>query len=226
MIEITVDQIIPYTQRCLVQHPLSIAYLNQRKITNPQLVSFGIGCSGDEGFIIKELDKKVYPNLITLPVMDEYGVLKGILTRKIISDGSSGSYFMVPLHEEVKHVLFGFRQAIRHIYQTGVVLLTEGSFDTLAIQTIIPQSCALLTASLSEKQAQTLRRYADRIIYVPDNDATGNAMAAKFQQWHGRNFKVNVVRLSPGYKDPSRWRQDDPESAKDFWVDVKETYFD
>lgn len=224
MYELTVDQIVPSTQNWLLNHEPALAYLKRRKINGKQLLLYGIGCSGP-GFKIKGTDLVVYSNLFTTVLMDEYGVKKGILTRKLSEDGAESVYFQVIWNEEAKHIVYGLQQCVEEVYRTGIVLLAEGCFDTLAIQPIITTSCGILTSTLSSVQVSILKRYAKRILFVPDSDKTGDRESEKFKNRHSRDFQVSIIKLPDGIKDPSKWRQEDPVSFLEFWEEVRDTYF-
>ncbi|MCB9666638.1 MAG: DNA primase [Myxococcales bacterium] len=117
----------------------------------------------------------------------------------------SAKYINSPEHSLFRkgEVLFGLHEARVAIRQHGVAVLCEGNFDVLALhQSGVRHVAAPLGTALTDMQVRLLRRFAERVILIFDNDAAGRkAMRNAYPHLSAIGLKAQVVMLPPG-SDP------------------------
>jgi hypothetical protein len=75
----------------------------------------------------------------------------------------------------------------------NVCLLMEGQFDAISIG-----GCAVMHSTISDEQAELLKRLQRRIIYVPDRDKTGLAVCDRALEL---GYNVSIPSWKEGIKD-------------------------
>lgn len=103
---------------------------------------------------------------------------------------SSSSIF-----DKTKH-LFGVKGVLRKAIEDGYIVLTDGVFDTLALNNAGINSAALLGSSLTEEHIAYLRMI-DTVYLAVDNDQAGLRLSKTLKRKH-HNF--NAIRFNK-YKD-------------------------
>lgn len=102
-------------------------------------------------------------------------------------------------------LLYGSHMARPSWRKGSPVLIVEGYFDVVAChQAGLTQAVGQLGTALTDVHARYLARYAEEADLLLDQDAAGmDAMRRAFLTLAGQGFKVNVVTLPEGIKDPS-----------------------
>lgn len=114
--------------------------------------------------------------------------------------------------------IYGLGFNLDLIYKYRLILLVEGMFDYFALEPYFKCAGVMLTAQPSQSQLEILKRYVDRIIFIPDADKTGLRAEEYMKRYVSYKFKINVLR--PQYKDLSKWRKENPTSFKEFFLNV------
>lgn len=113
--------------------------------------------------------------------------------------------------------LFGLHRGARAIRRSGFAILVEGYFDVIVLhQRGFSNAVAPLGTSLTEEQAQLLRRYVEKAIVCMDADAAGQAAAmraAGLLLEHG--LAVNIAPLPEGEDPDSFVRRGGAEAFKE-----------
>ncbi|MCP3025652.1 DNA primase [Halobacillus sp. A5] len=97
-------------------------------------------------------------------------------------------------------LLFNFDQARSSIRKTKSMVLFEGYADVLAAdQAGIHNGVATMGTSISDTQANLIKRYSDRVIICYDGDEAGTAAAAKAAKLLKKTgCQTNIARLPKG----------------------------
>lgn len=210
------ENFIAYSQHFLLKDKDAILYLKSRGVTSKQVADFKIGYSGP-GFKIGETE--VYAGYLIFPLVDEYGSVIGFSTKSV--KGGKG-YYKILFDETKEGFLFGINLAIEPMYNSRTVAIVEGIFDTINVQQFFPAVLGMITSGLRQKQKQVLDRYIERVIYVSDNDSTGQESRSKFLKYNATKYNITVPDYP--YKDPSEWYKNRPQEFKDFWTGLKEIF--
>lgn len=117
-------------------------------------------------------------------------------------------------HSEVKYLLstqLGFGKVnafygmwmMRWIYSMGFVLVVEGIVDCLWLWSLGIPAIALNGNTLTAFVARILKRFGYYVLFIPDNDETGE-IAIRY--WQKDVPKASVLKLDLG-NDIDRWRR-------------------
>lgn len=197
----------------LLSSGIAIQYLKQRKVTAQQVKDFRIGYSG-RGMEIE--GKKVFGGYLLLPLINRYQEVVGYITRSI--KGRKGYYKTFFDPEGSKGFMFGEHLALEPAYGASTLVVVEGVFDALSVQRYCPAVVAMLTSRLSKAQLNIVSRYVKKVVYVPDNDETGQESRENFLKYNSRKF--NIVTPQYNFKDPADWFTEDPEEFAKFWAGI------
>ena len=205
-------------------------YIKERKLTKTVCTNFGLGYAPEswnmlkdalnaQGFsdgelldagLIVENQKKPgnyydkYRNRLMFPVIDVRGNVLGFSGR-ILGDGQP-KYLNTPntLIFDKGRNLFALNLAKNS--KKDYIILAEGNVDVVSLhQAGFDSAVASLGTSLTEKQAQLLSRYTDRVIIAYDSDEAGTKAAERAIKIFERlQIEVKVLRFS-GAKDPDEF---------------------
>lgn len=221
-----------YAYEDLVTSPEAIQYLKSRKITSKQVDLFRIGYI-KYNYVLSDLTRvtddkqeeplKLYRGSLLFPLLDEYGELVGVLLRNLTPSGTQNPYTKIIFNKFdplAKKFLCGLYQSLDYVYTSKTILLTEGIFDMLAVQRYFPATAAILTANVSQEQKSLLKRYVDKILYVPDNDKTGRKASINIKKYFSDSFRITTLE-GYAYKDYSEWLKNDPKGFEVYFQDLK-----
>ena len=117
-----------------------------------------------------------FRNRLTFAILDNRDRPLGFGGRDLSGDEQAPKYINSPespiFHK--RSVLYGLNWARHQIRKEGSVLVVEGYTDVLALHARgLERAVAPLGTSLTEEQAETLSRYADRAFLLFDSDRPG-----------------------------------------------------
>jgi len=140
-----------------------------------------------------------------LPLHDPAGHVVGFQLRTPSHEEKDYSRFQIE-RSKAQAVLFGVRQAMPHIWETGEVYLVEGSFDLFPMARIRPNTVAVGTSRLMGRQREFVRRFADRVCFAFDMDEQGEMGFQKFRDDYGSELEVIRVTFD-GNDVADAWRR-------------------
>ncbi len=194
-------------------------YLNQRGYSVAEAEQFGLivprnkagaQAAGSSGYYDR------FRHRLMFPVSDSQGRIIAFSGRLLPEPEGheagtaplAAKYINSPEHPLFRkgEVLFGLHEARVAIRRNGVVVLCEGNFDLLALhQSGIHHVAAPLGTALTELQVKLLRRFAERVVLIFDNDAAGRkAMRSAFSHFNTIGLQAQVVMLPQG-SDPDSY---------------------
>jgi len=201
------------------------AYLEKRKVPKEAIEKFRIGhSSGREIF-----SAKLHPALLAkaglagesrdggqrdrmrgrlvLPITDLEGRVIGFGGRAL-EEGQQPKYLNSPETPVYKksNSLYAMSLAKDAIRKSGRAVLVEGYFDAIAPHARgISNVVAVLGTSLTTPQLRLLKRFAQVLLIVYDEDVSGNEAAVRSLDLASEEgFEVKIVRL-PGGSDPDEF---------------------
>ncbi len=125
-------------------------------------------------------DYDLFRGRLMFPILDLTGKVVAFGGR--VLDEGMPKYINSP-ESSIYHkgrILFGLYQARQSIRQTGDVLVVEGYFDQLALQRAgFPQAVATCGTALTADHARMLKRYAQRVVLLFDQDRAGRQATFK-----------------------------------------------
>lgn len=137
-------------------------FLYDRGITKAEIQKYSLGITTYEG------NKR-----IAIPILDEFGSAVGFSYRTIADakpkyiNSKNDSIFIK------SDILWGLSNIKNEIKNCGYLVLVEGYFDAIALQRYSIPAVAIMTASISEKQAELISKYTKNVIIFMDNDEGG-----------------------------------------------------
>lgn len=148
-------------------------------------------------------DYDLFRGRLIFPILDLTGKVVAFGGR-VLGDGMP-KYINSP-ESAIYHkgrVLFGLYQARQAIRQSGDVLLVEGYFDQLALQRAgFPQAVATCGTALTAAHARLLKRYAQRVVLLFDQDRAGRQATFKaMSALQDAGLPAAVIELPAG-EDP------------------------
>jgi DNA primase len=148
-------------------------------------------------------DYDLFRNRLLFPIQDLQGRIVAFGGR--VLDDSLPKYINSP-ETEVYHkgqTLYGLYQARDAMRQGGEALVVEGYFDVLALHRAgFPAAVATCGTALTAEHARLLKRYADKVLLIFDEDAAGRQ--ATFRAMDALlpvGLAVSVVAMPAG-EDP------------------------
>ena len=183
-------------------------YIKQRGISDEMVLQFKLGYSPPERNFLHEFLKKkgysdeflaksglfssryktipLFSGRLMFPIEDRQGRIVAFGGRALPDiqggDANTPKYINSPETEIYKkgQTLFAIDNAKPLMRQTKTVYLAEGYMDVIALhQAGITNSVAPLGTAFTDEQALWLRRWADSVILLLDNDEAGQKAAAK-----------------------------------------------
>jgi len=187
----------------LRQSPKAIEYLKQRGLTGEIARQFGIGYAPEDWTSLREAFNKDYDGAALLeaglviqndagrrydrfrdrvmfPIIDQRGNIIGFGGR-VIGQGEP-KYLNspeTPLFEKGRE-LYGLFQARQAIRESGVVVVTEGYMDVVALaQYGFASAVATLGTATTATHIQKLFRQSEKVVFCFDGDKAGRKAAGR-----------------------------------------------
>jgi len=165
---------------------------------------------------------------LMFPIMDRQGRVVAFSGRSMSNHPDSPKYINSPETEIYKkgQTLYALNLAMDEMRRSKTVYLAEGNLDVIAMfQAGITNTVAPLGTAFTEEQAALLRRWAEKIILIFDNDEAGHKAAYKaIISCRKNGFTCKLVQPNEEFKDPADILQKfGPEILK---KNVENTIFD
>ncbi len=183
-----------------------VRYLEQQGFTRALLVRGGLATQRDDGSIVDRFRQR-----LLFPIHREGGSVVAFGGRAM-TDDQVPKYLNspeTPLYTKGR-VLYGLHLSKHTIRKAGSVVMMEGYFDVIqAWQGGVANVVASSGTALTQAQAQTLRRFASKVVLSFDADGAGqNAAVKSGDLLVAEGFQVSVALLPDG-EDPDtfirRW---------------------
>ncbi len=152
-------------------------------------------------------------------IRDKQGRVVGYSGRQLVASKNSGKYVNSPETPvfSKKRILYGFDKAMRAIAQdkkNHEVIVCEGQIDCIRLQTRgFPNAVAGQGTAFTEDHVAMLRKVADLVTLVYDDDGAGHAATIKSARLClAAELPVRVVSL-PGGDDPDSFLRTHPAEA-------------
>ncbi|MEM7737343.1 MAG: DNA primase [Deinococcota bacterium] len=177
-----------------------LSHLRQAGIADDDMLAAGLLSESDGG---RRYDR--FRNRIMFPIFDVMGRVVGFSGR--VLDDSLPKYMNTPETAlfDKGALLYGLERAKTSIREQRSCIVVEGYIDVIALHQVgIDTAVAALGATLTEGQAQQLRRLEVDTVYLAfDADSAGQrATLSGLDQALGQQFLVKAVRVPHG-KDPA-----------------------
>lgn len=165
----------------------------------PLVVKSGLAVEREGGEVVDR-----FRNRLMIPISRESGSIVAFGGRATLPD-QQPKYLNspeTPIYVKGR-TLYGLHLSKHAIRKTGQAVLVEGYFDfAMAVQGGVEPVVATCGTALTLPQAQTLRRFANRVVLSFDPDAAGQGAAAKSSELLvSEGFDVRVAMLPAG-EDP------------------------
>lgn len=213
----------------------ALAYLRNRGFSDETITRFGIGYAPagwenlaghgllrkypapllEEAGLLKRRERgdgfyDTFRDRVIFPIRDEQGRPIAFGGRVLPGGESPAKYLNspeTPLFSKSR-VLFGLDLAKKRIVETRTAVVFEGYADAaMAHQFGVTNGVAVLGTALTPDHAQTLRRFADRIVLLFDADAAGGIATQRSVELFLREpVEIAVAQLPEG-KDPDEFLQ-------------------
>ncbi len=149
-------------------------------------------------------------------IRDRQGRVVGYSGRQLVASRNSGKYVNSPETPvfSKKRILYGFDKAMRAIAQdrkSHEAIVCEGQIDCIRLQTCgFPNAVAGQGTAFTEEHVAALRKVADLVTLVYDDDDAGHAATVKSARLClAAGLPVRVVSL-PGGDDPDSFLRTHP----------------
>ncbi|MEK9186412.1 MAG: DNA primase [Patescibacteria group bacterium] len=155
-----------------------------------------------------------FRNRVMFPINNHLGKTVGftgrIMPGEIAEVGKYVNSPETPIYHKSK-ILFGFDKSKNAIRDAKAAILVEGQMDFLMMwQDGVKNLAAISGTALTGDHLATLRRLADSLHLIFDNDEAGQAATERaIDLAQASDFSVKVVRLDSG-KDPADFVQEKP----------------
>lgn len=177
------------------------SYLATKGITTEEMLAAGLVIKRDDGSIIDRFRERVM-----FPITDHRGRVVGFGGR-LITPGEP-KYLNTPETEvfRKKSLLYGLHLALPAIRQEKVAILVEGYLDVIALhQYGIQNAVASLGTAFTPEHAKLLKRYANEVILLFDNDEAGiKATERAIEIFSRQDLRIKIASLA-GAKDPDEF---------------------
>ena len=194
-----------------------LRWAEKYKYTPEELEAAGVirrgDCPGDLGY-------HRFGGRLMFAIRDKQGRVVGYSGRQLVASKNSGKYVNSPETPvfSKKRILYGFDKAMRAIAQdrkAHEVIVCEGQIDCIRLQTRgFSNAVAGQGTAFTEDHVAMLRKVADLVTLVYDDDAAGHAATIKSARLClAAELPVRVVSL-PGGDDPDSFLRAHP--AEDF----------
>lgn len=197
-----------------------------RGVTDEQISDFRIGyvdrklppLAGADGFLEWSERGNRLRDMFVFPLTNTLGQVKGLQFRHV-DRGMKGYRDYMPYEDEP--LTFGLGQAVPHIWETGTVILVEGTYDMFPVQRVMPNVIPMLTAGVSETWVRLFRRFVEEVWVAFDADNAGRRGAQSFQREHGRTFRTNIIDFPQIPMPDGQGKTKDPSDLWEAWGDAQ-----
>ena len=142
---------------------------------------------------------------VMFPICNDLGEVIAFSGRVLASDAQAAKYVNSPETPLFKKgdVLFGLHKSKRALIESKAAIVLEGQIDLItAFEAGVQNVVAPQGTAFTEKQARTLKRYAEEVILCFDADEAGRKAAERsLPALLGLDLGVRVIELPPG-EDP------------------------
>ncbi|MBD1400630.1 DNA primase [Pelovirga terrestris] len=179
-------------------------HLEQHQLAATEARILGLVREGSSG----RGDYDMFRSRLMFPILDLAGRVVAFGGR-VLDDGKP-KYINSP-ESPIYHkgaVLFGLYQARQAIRVSGDVLVVEGYFDQLALNRAgFAQAVATCGTALTAEHAQQLKRYAQRVVLVFDQDRAGKQATFKAMTTLQQEGVAAAAVTLPAGDDPDSFLQ-------------------
>jgi len=160
------------------------------------LLKLGLLVQGDKGIYDRFRDRTIFP------ILDLSGRPVGFGGRAFEGQPKYLNSSQTPLFDKGR-LVYGISWARERMSQTRTAVLVEGYTDVLSLhQADIINAVGSMGTSLTQGQAELLKRFVDEVVIAYDQDAAGSAASLRGMQIL-RNVGLNVrVAQLPVGEDP------------------------
>jgi len=166
---------------------------------------------------------------IMFPICNDLGEVIGFSGRVLASDPQAAKYVNSPETPLFKKgdILFGLHKSKRALIDKKSAIVLEGQIDLItAFEAGVQNVVAPQGTAFTEKQARTLKRYAEEVILCFDADEAGRKAAERsLPALLGLDLGVRVIELPPG-EDPDSLIRGQGADAFISRVQAARDYFD
>jgi DNA primase len=166
---------------------------------------------------------------VMFPICNDLGEVIGFSGRVLASDAQAAKYVNSPETPLFKKgdILFGLHKSKRALIDKKSAIVLEGQIDLItAFEAGVQNVVAPQGTAFTEKQARTLKRYAEEVILCFDADEAGRKAAERsLPALLGLDMGIRVIELPPGEDPDSLIRKDGPEAFVSR-VQTARDYFD
>ncbi len=139
------------------------------------------------------------------PICNDLGEVIAFSGRVLAADAKAAKYVNSPETPLFKKgdILFGLHKSKRALIEKKSAIVLEGQIDLItAFEAGVQNVVAPQGTAFTEKQARTLKRYAEEVILCFDADEAGRKAAERsLPALLGLDLGVRVIELPPG-EDP------------------------
>ncbi|MFC2078607.1 DNA primase [Candidatus Bipolaricaulota bacterium] len=160
------------------------------------LLKLGLLVQGDNGTYDRFRDRTMFP------ILDLSGRPVGFGGRAFEGEPKYLNSSQTPLFDKGR-LVYGVSWARERMSQTRTAVLVEGYTDVLSLhQADIANAVGSMGTSLTQGQAEVLKRFVDEVVIAYDQDAAGSAASLRGMQiLRNTGLNVRVARLPIG-EDP------------------------
>ena len=160
------------------------------------LLKLGLLVQGDNGTYDRFRDRTIFP------ILDLSGRPVGFGGRAFEGEPKYLNSPQTPLFDKGR-LIYGISWARERMSQTRTAVLVEGYTDVLSLQQAdILNAVGSMGTSLTQGQAELLKRFVDEVVIAYDQDAAGSAASLRGMQiLRNVGLNVRVARLPAG-EDP------------------------
>lgn len=173
------------------------------------------------GLIIERKSGKGYydrfRNRLIFPIIDGRDRTIGFGGRLLGDEGENMPKYVnspeTPIYSK-RNSLYGLNLGHKSIVASGQAVIVEGYMDLISLyQRGVTNVVASSGTSLTEGQAEAIRRYAQEVVILYDSDAAGSAATSKgLDVLVGKGLSVRVAFLPPGHDPDSFIREEGSEA--------------
>ena len=158
--------------------------------------------------LVRRGGQDFFQQRLVVPIRDERGQPLAFTGRTVRED-EPRKYVNTPeTPAYIKgRVLFGLDRARDGMQERGHAVLMEGQFDVIvAHQFGVTNAVAASGTALTAEQLTLLRRFAEEVVLVFDNDRAGRGAAARATELaQEHQLRVRVARIEGEAKDPDEF---------------------
>jgi len=166
---------------------------------------------------------------VMFPICNDLGEVIAFSGRLLASDAQAAKYVNSPETPLFKKgdILFGLHKSTRALIDKKSAIVLEGQIDLItAFEAGVQNVVAPQGTAFTEKQARTLKRYAEEVILCFDADEAGRKAAERsLPALLGLDLGIRVIELPPG-EDPDSLIRNQGAEAFVSRVQAARDYFD